>query len=192
MSKQLSDHLNDKQKRLMAAILDESLRINRIFSGILNFAHMSSIRSEEIVLERFFDDVLLLLQHHEAYLPTVKINALYKGKDIKIKADPEQIKEACLNIITNAYEAMKNGGTLTVDCEKNHNYVTISISDSGNGIDPKISNDLFTPFKTTKLSGTGLGLAQANKIVGQHNGRIEVTSKRGKGTRVNIILPLQI
>lgn len=189
ISQQLSDQLNDKQRQLMSAIVDESLRINRIFSGILNFARINKIQSEEMVLESFFDDVLLLLQHHEAFKTNVEIKALYKNKGIKMNADPEQIKEACINILTNAYEAMDRGGVLTIDCEKNHNQVVISILDSGAGINPEIMNELFTPFKTTKTSGTGLGMAQANKIVSQHGGRIEVDSKRGKGTRVNIILP---
>lgn len=192
ISKQLSNQLNDKQKKLMSAITDESVRINRIFNGILNFGSINRIELEEIILEPFFDEVLLLLQHHDAFKSNVKIKSLYKGKDIRIKADPEQIKEACLNIITNAYEAMENGGMLTIDCKKNHSYVIISISDSGNGIDSKIMNELFTPFKTTKPDGTGLGMAQANKIVSQHGGRIDVESKWGKGTRVNIILPFQI
>ncbi len=192
ISKQLSDQLNDKQRKLMSAIVDESLRINRIFSGILNFARTTQIQPEEIVLERFFDEIFLLLQHHDVFKSNIKIKLLYKGKNIKIKADPEQIKEACMNVITNAYEAMEKEGTLTVDCEKNHNYVTISISDSGDGLHPKIMNELFIPFATTKINGTGLGLAQANKIVGQHGGRIEVDSKQGKGTRVQIILPVQI
>ncbi len=190
ISKQLGDQLNDKQRKLMSAIVDESLRINRIFSGILNFARMNKIQLEEIVLESFFDEVLLLLQHHEAFRPNVETKALYKGKGIKIKADPEQIKEACMNILTNAYEAMEQGGILTIDCEKNHNQVLISILDSGNGINPEIMSKLFMPFKTTKTNGTGLGMAQANKIVSQHGGRMDVKSKLGKGTRVSIILPV--
>ncbi len=190
--KQLGNQLNDKQKKMMDAIVDESLRINRIFSGILNFARMSELQADEIVLDLFFDEMILLFEHHEAFRKNVRIERLYAGKGIKIIADPEQIKEACMNIMTNSYEAMEAGGTLTLDCEKNHQHVTISISDSGNGIDSKMMKDIFTPFKTTKTDGTGLGLAQANKIVSQHGGRIEIKSKQGKGTRVEIILPVQV
>lgn len=190
LSTQLRKQLNDHQKKLMNAIVDESLRINRVFSGILSFARVTKIQPEEILLEHFFDEVLLLLGHHSTFKTSVHINPLYRGKGIKIKADPEQIKEACMNILTNAYEAMKQGGTLTIDCEKNHAHIVISILDSGGGVDPKIMNHLFIPFKTTKMNGTGLGLAQANKIVTQHGGRIDIESKSGKGTRVRMMLPV--
>lgn len=190
ISKQLNDQLSDKQRQLMSVIIDESLRINRIFSGILNFARINKIQLEEFFLEPFFDEVLLLFQHHDAFKRNVRIKSLYKGKDIRIKADPEQIKEACMNIMTNAYEAMENGGVLTIDCEKNHSFVTLTISDSGGGIHPEIMTDLFVPFKTTKTNGTGLGMAQAYKIVSQHGGHIDVKSKQGTGTRVRIVLPV--
>ena len=191
ISKQLGDQLNERQKKLMNAIIDESFRINRIFAGILNFARINKIQPEEFLLEPFFDEVLLLFQHHDAFKGNIQIKSLYKGKDVRIKADPEQIKEACMNIMTNAYEAMDNGGILTIDCEKNHSFVTLTISDSGRGIHPEIMTELFVPFKTTKINGTGLGMAQAYKIVSQHGGRIDVKSKQGYGTQVQIVLPIK-
>ncbi len=189
ISKQLSDQVNVNQRKLMTAIIDESLRINRIFNGILNFARMPEIQIDEFGLESFLDEVLLLLEHHEAFNSNVRIERLYKGKDIKIKADSEQIKEACLNILTNAYEAMMSGGTLTIDYKVDGGDIAILILDTGNGIDSKMMAELFTPFKTTKMNGTGLGMAQANKIIHQHGGRIDVKTKQGKGTRVSLILP---
>lgn len=191
LAKQLHEQLNEKQKQLMNAVVDESLRISRIFNGILNFARISKFEFEEIDLESFLDEVLLLFQHHEAFNPKVQMRSLYKGKRVKIKADPEQIKEACMNLITNAYEAMPEGGVITLDCQKNRD-VKIIITDSGKGVDPKILSQPFIPFQTTKINGTGLGLAQANKIVCQHGGRIEIKNVTGnKGAQVCISLPNQ-
>jgi signal transduction histidine kinase len=102
------------------------------------------------------------------------------------------MKQVFTNLISNAYEAMPEGGRLKVNLKAGPGYVSILFEDNGVGMDRKTLNSLFLPFKTAKLNGTGLGLAQAHKIVTQHGGRLVIRSKKGKGTRVEIVLPVAV
>lgn len=104
----------------------------------------------------------------------------------------DQIKQVLLNISLNAVETMPDGGILSVSVrhERDKNCVSISISDTGQGIPSNIRPYIFDPFVTTKDGGTGLGLAISNDIVKRHNGKIEVISQEGKGTTFIVYLPL--
>ena len=84
---------------------------------------------------------------------------------------------------------MPEGGDLVIDARPSRNQVSMIIEDTGSGMSRETLNSIFVPFKTTKKNGTGLGLAEAHKIVTQHEGTIRVKSEAGKGTRVEIILP---
>ena len=111
----------------------------------------------------------------------------------KIYANYEEIKQAFLNIVKNAFEAMPEGGEFTIkaypksDSPKN---IEISFIDSGIGIPQKHLNNIFNPFFTTKLRGTGLGLAICRRIiVERHHGKISIESEEKRGTTVRIELP---
>jgi two-component system, sporulation sensor kinase E len=105
-----------------------------------------------------------------------------------VYADPDKIKQALLNLCKNAEEAMAQGGTLSVAAYKSGGKVVTEVSDTGVGI-PKDFN-LFEPFKTTKVSGTGLGLVITRRIVSQHQGSLTYASEPGKGTRFFVSLPI--
>ena len=94
-----------------------------------------------------------------------------------------------MNVILNACQAMPRGGELTLDALRLRDEIRISILDTGEGMDGKMLKNLFTPFRTTKTGGTGLGLAQTYRIVNQHGGRITVMSKKSCGTRFDLYLP---
>lgn len=115
----------------------------------------------------------------------------------KVMANYEEIKQAFLNIVRNAFEAMQDGGLLTIkglrSPERDSDRVRVIFSDTGGGIRKENEGNLFNPFFTTKLRGTGLGLALAKRIIEErHRGRIEVESEEGKGTSVMIELPVRI
>ena len=113
--------------------------------------------------------------------------AYYAEKGVTV--DPEQMKVVFMNIVTNAFQAMPRGGSLKIDSRSTRDETIISFQDTGSGMDRKMTNNIFLPFKTTKANGTGLGLAQAYKVVSQHGGRFSIKSKKGKGTTVEVILP---
>jgi signal transduction histidine kinase len=107
-----------------------------------------------------------------------------------IMADPMQIQQAVMNVVLNAYDAMPEGGTLSIETLLENSSVAVTISDTGVGIEQKNLNKIFKPFFTTKAKGTGLGLAIIKGIVERHGGDIRLTSKTGEGTSVTITLPV--
>ena len=123
-----------------------------------------------------------------------------------IRADPNQIKQVLLNLLTNASEAMaEQGGVLSIETKNMgkpsaagdarskpgtiQGYVCLTITDTGHGMDQRVKQHLFEPFFSTKFLGRGLGLAAAQGIVRDHDGRIEIESSPGKGTTVHVYLP---
>lgn len=104
--------------------------------------------------------------------------------------DAGQILQVLVNLVKNAMQAMTKGGTLTLETGQTSDAVWISVSDTGGGIPQEQINHIFEPFYTTKKKGTGLGLMIVQRIVRQHNGRIEMESHVGKGTMFRIWLPL--
>jgi PAS domain S-box-containing protein len=104
--------------------------------------------------------------------------------------DPAQIKQALVNLIKNAIQAMTKGGVLTVQTDPGVDGVVVSVGDTGGGIPQEQINRIFEPFYTTKKKGTGLGLMIVQRIVRDHNGRMDLESHVGKGTVFRIWLPL--
>jgi two-component system, sporulation sensor kinase E len=107
-----------------------------------------------------------------------------------VKLDPAQIKQALVNIIKNAMQAMNRGGELTVQTGATPDNVWVSVSDTGCGIPEDQLNRIFAPFFTTKTKGSGLGLMIVQRIVRDHGGRIDLESVPNKGTTFRVWLPL--
>ena len=105
------------------------------------------------------------------------------------------MRQVFLNVLRNAHEALEAGGKIAISCdavrEGGAQDVRVRISDNGRGIPEKDRENIFEPFFTTKPSGFGLGLANARKIVEQHNGTIRVVRKRGPGTAFDILIPCE-
>ena len=104
--------------------------------------------------------------------------------------DPARIREALLNILKNAVQAVGAGGTIKVVTFKNESSCVFQIQDTGPGITEADIPYIFDPFFTTKKTGTGLGLAVTHRIIEEHKGSIEVESKPGEGTTFSVFLPL--
>ena len=86
---------------------------------------------------------------------------------------------------------MEENGRLEINFSRDNNYCVTEIVDNGKGISKQDMKKLFTPFHTTKQRGTGLGLSIVKKSIDEHNGKIEIRSKKGKGTRVRVYLPIE-
>src|SRR5262249_28733062 len=124
-----------------------------------------------------------------------------EGKEIKIEvaadaplpveASAAELREALINLVTNAVHAMPDGGIIRLASEIRDIDVVVSITDSGTGMPPEVVEHIFEPFFTTKgAKGTGLGLFVTAGIIAHHGGRIEVKSAPGEGTTFTIHLPL--
>jgi signal transduction histidine kinase len=103
--------------------------------------------------------------------------------------DPQQIRQALRNLITNAYQAMPTGGKLTIGAQSGRREVNVWVADTGVGISRENMDKLFEPLFSTKARGTGLGLSAARMFVEANEGSISVESKEGDGSRVTISLP---
>ena len=102
----------------------------------------------------------------------------------------EKVKQAVLNLVINALEAMPGGGHLTLCSSARHGEVRFEVADTGSGIPPEVQGQLFKPYFSTKLRGTGMGLALTEKLIGQHGGRVEFQTGPG-GTTFQIAIPLE-
>ena len=108
---------------------------------------------------------------------------------LRVPLDPAQIKQALVNLIKNAMQAMTKSGVLTVSTGSGREGVWVSVSDTGCGIPGEQLNRIFEPFFTTKKKGSGLGLMIVQRIVREHDGLIKLESHPGRGTTFRIWLP---
>ena len=106
-----------------------------------------------------------------------------------INADRDQIRQVLLNLITNGYDSMPDGGVLDVSARSSGNSAQITVTDTGMGMDEETKARIFTPFYTTKSRGTGLGLAVTKRVVDAHGGTISVQSAPSAGTAFTVTVP---
>ena len=107
-------------------------------------------------------------------------------------ADPQQLKQVFLNLLLNSLQSMNGAGQLNLTTSPKDGELFIALEDTGSGIAPENLNRLGEPFFSTKPTGTGLGLAVVQSIVREHQGKFQITSQLGQGTRVEIRIPLAI
>jgi PAS domain S-box-containing protein len=106
-----------------------------------------------------------------------------------IQARGAELREALINLVLNAVDAMPRGGSITLETSQEGNWALVSVTDSGTGIPPDVRRRIFEPFFTTKESGTGLGLSIVSGIISSYGGTIDVDSELGLGTTFTIRLP---
>jgi len=169
----------DKFQRIVG---QEVNKINDIVGQLLDFAKPKPLEIKESNIQSLMDETLDLLSSN-FIKHGIKIVRNYTGPFV-LKIDRVRIKQAFLNIILNAIDAMKEkGGKLTITIKESRpNSTEISIEDTGCGINKKDLRRLFNPFFTTKETNTGLGLSIVHSIIEKHKGKITVKSEPGKGT----------
>ena len=122
---------------------------------------------------------------------TIHVDRNWNDDDFEINADANQIKQALYNLIKNASQAVSEGGRIIINCDKNEDFINLSISDSGCGITANDMNNIFEPYYTKKQNGTGLGLMIVERIVREHGAFLSVESEPGKGAVFTIKFPLK-
>jgi signal transduction histidine kinase len=175
-----------KFKKIVGSEVD---KINNIVHQLLDFAKPSPLKLRKCNIHQLLDETLALLSN-ELLKHKIKLTKEYNTQNPEFLADPNQLKQAFLNIILNAIEAMPSGGTLTIAINQAENELIISIKDTGYGIPKKDLPHIFDPFYTTTEEGTGLGLSITYGIIKEHNGSIEVESKVESGSEFRVIFKL--
>ena len=100
------------------------------------------------------------------------------------------LEEVFYNLILNAYEAMPEGGNLSISLRNSGGAVAVAVVDTGVGIESQNLSEVFTPFFTSKTTGAGMGLAKAHLLVEEHNGVVDISSTPERGTTVQVVLPI--
>lgn len=134
-------------------------------------------------LDRIVGDVLC------AAPPPTGVTVVTPRSGVALDADRDQITQVLVNLLTNAYQAMPSGGSLSVAGANVNGHTEIVLQDTGDGISPEVEDRVFEPFVSTKATGTGLGLAIVKRIVESHEGTVDVESAPGVGTRVVLRIP---
>jgi PAS domain S-box-containing protein len=168
---------------------DEIGRLNRLLTEFLELARPRGIAREPVHMPRLMDEVLDL-EEESAKGRGVEIVRHLPDDGCVAIGDREKLKQVTINIVVNALEAMKQGGTLTATVRASGESVVMSIEDTGPGIDSAVLASVFDPFFTTKEAGTGLGLSIVRKIVDQHGGDVVIDSAQGRGARVTVSIPM--
>ncbi|NVZ96273.1 HAMP domain-containing protein [Pseudomonas sp. D6002] len=182
--------LPETDKRHLEYVISEVSRINDLITEFLDFAKPSAplrtVQAARPVVEE-------ILGFCGPELATHNIDAQIDdaAPGATIYADAKQLKQACLNLILNAIDAMPGGGRLTLGIHSVGGNTVISIGDTGEGIAPDMIERIFTPFVTTKASGTGLGLAKVFSIMESHDGSIECVSETDAGATFSLYIPAQ-
>lgn len=186
-------NLSSTQKEDFNVISEEIRHIDTIVQNFLEFSRPPKLVMQSVNPSSIIDNTLKLLTHR---LKSFNVNVqIVRTKRLpNVSADPEQLKEVFVNLFINACEAMGKDGTITVRETINEDaflkkVAQIQISDDGPGIPEAFIAKVKEPFFTTKEDGSGLGLSIAERIIGEHGGRLDISSTERRGATFTISLP---
>ena len=178
-----------RARRKLAVIDKEASRLEQILDSFLRYADRTQPRLLAADLNPVIDDII------DFYLPQAAVHsitlrkALHNGPLVCL-IDAGMLKQAVLNLLINAQQAIGGEGEVMVRTAADGQYAQIQISDTGKGIPAERLSHLFEPYQSSRPDGTGLGLATVKKIIDANKGTITVVSEPGKGTAFTIKLPL--
>ena len=199
----LQDNDNENEADYLREIRNSAYRIKGLTSQLLAYAGGGKYHSKLVLFNDFIKNTISFFK--ETLCPGIYIYTNFIKENLSIEADLTQMQTVLFAVLTNACEAMEDGGHIWVRCKrevvtekklvcfpglKPGNYACLKIIDDGIGMDADIKDRVFEPFFSTKFAGRGLGMAGAYGIVKNHGGFIYIDSEPGKGTTVKIYLPL--
>jgi two-component system sensor histidine kinase PilS (NtrC family) len=188
--------LTADQSQLMDIVLRESERLNETIRSFLAYARPQRLATTRMDVRQVITDTARLLQNNAELIDAHEIAVDVPDSEVWYEADEGQIRQIVWNLATNAVRAMPKGGRLRLAAARHDDNATgrgelvISVQDSGVGIPPEEVDGIFQPFRGGFSRGTGLGLSIVHRIVSDSGGEVRVTSERGKGTTVTVVLPL--
>ena len=171
-------------------LIQEVDRLNRVVSGLLEFARPDGIRLAPTALAPVLEHALSLCAS-DAANKDIAVRIAPAPDLPLIAADADSLTQALLNLFLNAIQAMDTGGALNISACRDQatGKILLRIADTGKGIEPEALPAIFDPYVTGRASGTGLGLAIVHRIVEQHGGEIRVESEPDKGSAFSLYLP---
>jgi len=188
---------DETSQRLMDIAIREARRLDHIITEFLQYARPPALNVAQQDLNKVLADTLDLIQHEARSRTGVSIASRLAPGPLVAQVDQDQLRQVFWNLAANAFDAMPQGGTLTIATGlrrvevggRREDVIEISFHDSGEGIPKQNFDKIFLPFFTTKKEGSGLGLAQVHRIVELHDGWIKVESEVGGGAKFVVCLP---
>ncbi|NLP12340.1 PAS domain S-box protein [bacterium] len=186
-------NLDGEDRDLMQIIQEETRRLDRIVKDFLLFARLDRIQSGRVDLNQIIRDTLFLFKG--TFNSRIKVTAQLDAALPLYTGDGDQLRQVLINLIVNSMEAMTDGGTLLIRTKRlvlaeGRTYVQLLVQDSGQGIEAAHLKNIFKPFFSTKEKGVGMGLAICQRIIQNHGGEIDVSSRLGNGATFIITLPV--
>jgi signal transduction histidine kinase len=175
----------------MEIIGREVLRLDRVVKTFLDFTRPVELNLTTVPVQELLNEIVELARP-QAASANIQVNLVFEAEGIEVCVDRDLLKQAVLNVVVNAIEAMPNGGELVFAAVVAEDNVEIRISDSGVGIPPELREKIFRLYFTTRKEGSGIGLAMTFRIVQLHDGTIDFTSEPGKRTTFFIRLPIAV
>ncbi|MGE5849966.1 MAG: two-component system sensor histidine kinase NtrB [Candidatus Methylomirabilota bacterium] len=181
---------SDEAQHSVAVIESQIRRLDRVVQGFLKFIRPRELHLKPVDLNALLQGVIALLEPE--WQPR-GIRFVFQPDSAlpAVTGDDELLHQAFMNILLNACQAMPVGGTIAIDSTpESRETAKVSIADEGVGIPPENLEKIFKLYYTTKPDGSGIGLSLVYRIVQEHDGRIDVSSEVGRGTRMTVRLPL--
>jgi len=193
----------ESEKKLLAIVVRESDRLDRTITDFLRYARLPKIKPRRCELKKLLNEVITILRENPSVGSKDLTVELSGDGDLCCRGDAEQLKQAFLNLLRNAADAMEGRGHLkivvsevkaedagtllkAVSGSPEDKFVKIDFIDNGPGIPKDTLGKIFDPFFTTKATGTGLGLSIVRRVVEAHEGRVFAKSVEGGGTRFSV------
>jgi PAS domain S-box-containing protein len=178
--------VNVTVREYLDIIENETRTSDKIVTDLLDFTRIKSLDPEPASVPELVGQTLQRFPVPQTMTVSLKLPKRLP----QIYADPHHIVQILGNLVTNAYQAMTDGGKLTISAAAQSGMMKIAVRDTGEGIPPENMNKLFEPLFTTKARGIGLGLAVSRKLAEANGGRIEVQSVPGKGSTFTLYMPV--
>jgi len=188
----LEDEAGDTRRRSLLkveAVRREAERLRHLLDDFLRVAGPCRLELESADLNPCVEELVEFFSP-QADAAGVRLHVALSGEPLPSRIDPQLLKQALLNLLINAQEAMPDGGEIMVRTRREPNRAVLEISDTGPGIPPGRQSQVFRPFFSTKARGTGLGLSTTLRIVTEHGGSLNLHSEPGKGSCFTIRLPM--
>lgn len=190
-----NQEMNQDFSEYLQIIRDEAFRCKTITNSLLDFSHQRQAEKLSSDINQIIEQTMHLVKHHP------KLGKMHVVKELSAELSPVyvnegQMKQIFIALISNAYDAMEDGGRLTIRTRRqesdNDRAIVVEFEDSGCGIPASHLQKIFDPFFTTKPlgRGTGLGLSVCYGIVSEHGGKMEVDSTEGTGSTFRVLLPV--
>ncbi|GEM_PF-6943099 len=184
----------NKLKKMLSSMLEEVDKVDQFLKDFLMYTRTKHMNVSKENFCEILDEVTTLMSSTFESNNIVLINRCCRHKKFMINVDRKRLKQVLINILKNSVEAIMVRGFILINCSeveyREHRMLRVDIADTGVGIKKDLLPRIFTPFFTTKVHGSGLGLSVTREIIEKMGGNISIESKEGHGTTVTILLPL--